>query len=246
MISEADLQGHWQRNWLRAPGFEDTTTRVHWVQAGQWCADIRVPLLRPTLDASSLSTMAPVDLAVFLSAEGFAGRTTLAGNICTWHRDWNWRGFPCPVDAGTLRFDPVGRLIEDGVHADYREEWQAVPGSAWTAMSAEAEGEMGLLVANETQFLLCLGQRDTPARTGLAAALCDGTAMVSDAELAFASVYVMGHWQESEGIADLSTQPFCEGQAVLQRDLATTRLTLPDFHGRMQEKILRLTPLSQP
>ncbi len=190
--------------------------------------------------------MSPADLAVLLSAEGFAGRTTLEGDICTWHRDWNWRGFPCPVDAGTLWFDPTGRLIEDGVHADYREEWQAVPGNAWTAMSAEAAGGTGLLIASDRQFLLCLGQPNAPAWVGLAAALCDGTAGVNDAELAFASVYVMGHWHEGAGIADLSTQPFCEGHAVLQRDHATTRLTLPDFHGRMQEHILRLTPLSQP
>jgi hypothetical protein len=243
VITEADLQGHWRRNWLRAPGVEDTTTRVHWVQAGPWCADIRVPLLRPALDAAALSAMAPGDLAVLLSAQGFAGRTTLAGDTCTWHRDWNWHGFPCPVDAGTLWFDPAGRLIEDGVHADYREEWQAVPGGAWAAMSAEAAGISGLLIASDTQFLLGLGQREAPAFPALAAALREGTATAAEAEAAFASVYVMGHWQGSAGIADLSTQPFCEGQAVLRRDGATARLTLPDFHGRMQEQILRLTPL---
>ena len=89
MISEATLQGHWQRNWLRAPGFEDSTTRVHWVQAGQWCADIRVQLVRPSLATGALAAMAPAELAVLISAEGFAGRTTLEGDICTWHRDWN-------------------------------------------------------------------------------------------------------------------------------------------------------------
>lgn len=244
MISEADLQGHWRRNWLRAPGLEDTTTRVHWVQAGPWCVDIRVPLLRPALDADCLSQMAPVDLAVFLSSEGFAGSIALSGGICTWHRDWNWRGFPCPVDAGALWFDPADKLIEDGVYADYREEWEAVPGDAWRAMSAvAAEGE-GLLIANDTQFLLGLGQRDATALPGLAAALREGTATAAEAEAAFASIYIMGHWQGTAGIADLSTQPFCEGREVLRRDHATARLTLPDFHGRMQEQILRLTPLT--
>lgn len=243
MITQADLQGHWQRNWLRAPGVNDTTTRVHWVQAGEWCADIRVPLLRPALDAGALSAMAPGDLAVLLSAEGFAGRTTLTGDTCTWHRAWNWRGFPCPVDAGTLRFDPAGRLVEDGVHAKYREEWQAVPGGTWAAMSAEAAGMSGLLIASDTQFLLGLGQRGAPACPGLVAALRAGTATVADAEAAFASVYVMGRWQGTAGIADLSTQPFCEGRAVLARDGATARLTLPDFHGRLQAHVLHLTPL---
>ena len=243
MISEATLQGHWQRNWLRAPGFEDSTTRVHWVQAGQWCADIRVQLVRPSLATGALAAMAPAELAVLLSAEGFAGRTTLEGDICTWHRDWNWRGFPCPVDAGTLWFDPEGRLIEDGVHADYREEWQAVPGGHWTALAFEGAGAEGLLIANETQFLLGLGQRNAPALSGLAAALLDGLLPLAAAEAAFASVYVIGHWQGRTGVADLSTQPFCEGQAVLQRDNAMARLTLPDFHGRIQTQVLHLTPL---
>ncbi len=188
--------------------------------------------------------MDPADLAVLLSAEGFAGRTTLAGDICTWHRDWNWRGFPCPVDAGTLSFDPVGRLIEDGVHANYREEWQAVPGGDWTAMAVEGAGAEGVLIADDSQFVLGLGQRGAPAFFGLAAALREDTATAAEAAAAFASVYVMGHWQGSDGIADLSTQPFCEGQAVLQRDHATARLSLPDVHGRMQEKVLRLTPLT--
>lgn len=244
MISETSLQGHWRRNWLRAPGFEDSTTRVHWVQAGGRCADIRVPLLRPALDAGSLSAMAPANLAVLLSAEGFTGRTTLVGDICTWHRDLNWRGFPCPVDAGTLWFDPAGRLIEDGVHANYREEWQAVPGGDWTAMAFEGAGAEGVLIADDSQFVLGLGQRDATAFPGLAAALREGTATAAEAEAAFASVYVMGHWRGIAGIADLSTQPFCEGQAVLQRDHVRAHLTLPDFHGRMQEQVLCLAPLT--
>lgn len=244
MITQAALQGHWRRNWLRAPGFEDSTTRVHWVQAGPWCADIRVPLVRPGRDAASLSDMAPDQLALLLSAEGFAGRTTLDRDICTWHRDWNWRGFPCPVDAGRLWFDPAGRLIEDGVHADYREEWQAVPGGPWQAMAAETAGAEGLLITCDTHFLLGLGQRNAPAWPALAAALRDGSAPAAEAEAAFGSVYLIGHWQGAAGIADLSTQPFCEGLPVLHRDAGAARLTLPDFRGRMQGQTLRLTPLS--
>lgn len=244
MIRQSDLQGQWRRNWLRAPGFEDRTTRVHWVQAGGFCADIRVPLVRPPLGVGSLSAMPPKDLADLLGAEGFAGRTTLADDVCTWHRDWNWRGFPCPVDAGTLWFDTAGMLIEDGVHAEYREEWQSVPGGVWTAMAVEGNGTDGLLMANETQFVLGLGRRDAPDWAGLPAALREGTAKVGDAKDAFASVYLMGHWQKTAGIADLSTQPFCEGHAVLWCDQATARLTLPDFHGQMQDHILRLCPLT--
>lgn len=243
MIAQSDLQGHWRRNWLRTKGLEDTTTRVHWVQAGQWYADIRVPLVRPLLSVTSLSAMVPGELALLLSCEAFAGRTTLAGDICTWHRDWNWRGVPCAVDAGRLRFDAAGRLMENGVYADYSEEWQAVPGGAWTALAVETSTADGLLITNDTHFLLSYGQRDAPAWPELAAKLRAGTAQTIEAEAAFASFYVMGLWQGAAGIAELSTQPFCEGQAVLHRDQGGARLTVPDFHGRRQEHTLRLTAL---
>ncbi len=245
MICESDVQGHWRRNWLRAPGLEDSTTRVHWVQAGAWCVDIRVPLLRPACDAASLAALSPVALAQLLTCEGFAGRTTLSHDICTWHRTWNWRGFPCPVDAGRLWFDDGGRLIEDGVHAEYREEWQAVPGDVWMAEAAQTAWADGLLIANTTHFLLGLGQRLASSWPDLPAALRGGMATAPAAEVAFAaSVYVMGHWQGNAGMADLSTQPFCEGLAVLHRDKGGARLTLPDFHGRTQVHSLSLTPLT--
>lgn len=234
----ARLQGHWRRNWIRAPGFEDTTTRVHWLQAGRWCADIRVPFDRPEPGAATcLAGMPPADLAALLAAEGFAGHVTLDADICTWTRERNWRGFPCTVDAGRLWFDDAGLLIEDGVHADYREEWQCVE---TPALSAFAIGEEGFLLSNATTFLLALGDRVTPTTGPLVAALRDGTASAGDAAAAFASVYVLGHWEGGAGIADLSTQPFAEGRAVLTRD---GLMTLPAFDGRIAPRPLPLTQL---
>ena len=247
MIRTENLQGHWRRNWIRAPGLEDATTRVHWLQAGPWCADIRVPLHRPGVaEAGCLADMATADLAVLLSAEGFAGRIALDGDICTWHRDWNWRGFPCPVDAGKLWFDETGRLIEDGVHADYREEWQQVPGEPWQAQAIAGEAATGVLFRNAQNFLLALGRPGAPARPDLAGALSDGTAQAADAAPVFASVYILGHWHGGNGVADLSTQPFCEGRPVLHLDGPRADLVLPDFHGRPKRLPLDLDPLPAP
>ncbi|MFN4130121.1 MAG: hypothetical protein ACK4GC_09935 [Paracoccaceae bacterium] len=245
MIALDALQGHWQRNSLRGPGFKDSTTRVHWVQAGQWCADIRIPLARPDLaGAGSLSALSGADLAVLLSAEGFAGRVVLAEDICTWQRTWNWRGFPCPVDAGKLWFDDSGHLIEDGVHAEYREDWQHAPGWPWTASAVQTDGADGMLVSSETSFVLALGHRGSAALTSLRQALDDGDAVPADAEPAFASVYVMGHWDGGQGIAELSTQPFCEGMSVLTCHENHIRLTMPDFRGAHITRDLRLSALS--
>lgn len=244
MIDSARLQGQWCRNWITTPGVEDRTTRVHWLQAGPWFADLRVPLLRPGVTAAaSLAALAPADLAGLLSAEGFAGRITLAGDICTWHRTWNWRGFPCAVDAGKLWFDAGGCLIEEGVHADYREEWRTVPGPPWRADVVECGETDGMLLRNAEGFLLALGQRGAASWPRLAQDLRDGLAKTADAAQAFASVYVLGHWVGGAGIADLSTQPFCEGRAVLTAGADAARLVLPDFEGREVVRTLRLTPL---
>lgn len=188
--------------------------------------------------------MAPADLAVLLSAEGFAGRVALEDDLCTWHRDWNWRGFPCSVDAGTLWFDDAGRLIEDGVHADYCEEWQRVPGHPGTVEAVTSDGADGLLFSHDAGFLLAFGQRGAPSWPALAESLRNGSATAKDAGPAFDSVYVLGHWAEELGIADLSTQPFCEGRVVLSRQSDSAQLVLPDFHGREVTQTLRLIPYS--
>jgi hypothetical protein len=243
-LNNADLQGHWRRNWLRAPGVEDRTTRVNWVQAGNWCADIRVPLIRPLKSVAALSAISGPDLAQLLSAEGFAGHITLAGDVCTWRRSWNWHGFPCPVDAGTLWFDDDGHLIEDGVHARYREEWVRVSGDPWRAEAVETDTADGMLISNDRDFVLGLGQRGAAAWPSLANALRDGEADPAAAAMAFHSVYVMGHWEGTRGIADLSTQPFCEGRAVLARGKDAATLTLPDFNGAEVTRTLRLSPIA--
>lgn len=242
MISGADLQGHWRRNWLRTPEVEDRTTRVNWVQVGAYCVDIRVPLVRPGLrGAASLSQLSGPDLAVLLSAEGFAGHVTLERDVCTLHRAWNWRGFPCAVDAGRLWFDDAGRLIEDGVHADYREEWEREPSAPWTALAVRAESGEGLLLSDGSRFLLGIGKRGAAANPALIAALRAGSALPADAAKVFDSVYVLGRWDGGEGIAELSTQPFCEGTAVLQLGAADARLKLPDFFGSLVAMTLHLS-----
>jgi len=95
MITGGDLQGHWRRDWIKAPGFEDNTTRVHWMQAGEIFVDLRVPLERPDLaGATALADLGPSTLLALTKAEGFAGRIEVVDSNCTWHRAINWHGVP--------------------------------------------------------------------------------------------------------------------------------------------------------
>ena len=130
MISPADIQGHWVRQWIKAPGFEDHTTRVHWKQVGLNYADLRIPRARPDLTgAAALSDLPAAALLDLAQAEGFAGQVTLSGDHCTWHREINWHGPSEAQDVGAIRFDDDGQMIETGVHADYAELWQPNPGA---------------------------------------------------------------------------------------------------------------------
>ncbi|MEO0828906.1 MAG: allophanate hydrolase, partial [Pseudomonadota bacterium] len=114
MISWADVEGHWRRDWLRAGALEDRDTRVHWIQAGALFVDIRIPDGRPALgERTRLAELDNPELLALMAAEGFAGTITLEEDRCTWHRELNWRGRPEGADVGRLYFDG-GALIEDG------------------------------------------------------------------------------------------------------------------------------------
>lgn len=204
MTTQEDLQGHWARDWIKAPGFEDHTTRVHWMQAGDLYADLRIPLDRPDLTGHAcLADLTPGELAMLQQAEGFAGSITVADSTCTWQRDINWHGLPQAVDAGLMWFDDAGDLIEDGVEADYRELWKSVPVAPLRGHRISVADFSGVLVENDDVFLFGLGPKPVSKASGPAQ---------------FTSVYCIGHWDGSLGIADLSTNPFCEGKPVLERD----------------------------
>lgn len=218
MITQKDLQGHWRRDWIKAPEFEDATTRVHWLQAGALFADLRIPLERPNI--AGFSCLADLDapaLRVLMDAEGFAGHITVEDSKCTWHRQINLHGVPAQSDIGLMFFDNAGGLIEDGVLTKYRELWQAVPQPALHSVKVRCGAMRGVLIQNEAVFLLGIGPTPTGTTQDLMAALEGGTVPVPALQQHFASAYLLGRWHGAHGIAELSTNPFYEGKVALER-----------------------------
>lgn len=219
MIAQGDIQGHWVRHWIKAPGFEDYDTRVHWMQAGTNFADIRIPLERPDLgSAAGLCELAPAALAALAKAEGFAGKTQLEANRCTWLREINWHGTPDAADIGAISFDAAGRMIEAGVEADYTELWEqaakpADQGQAWRLSGA---GYEGVLIVQNERFVLGIGRAEKPASKPLIEALNAGASPVGLPDF-FDGLHAYGAWDGAVGTAELATQPFCEGKEVVQR-----------------------------
>lgn len=216
------LQGHWRRDWLTAPGVLDDTTRVHWMQAGNLYADLRIPLERPDLSGfNCLADMPAEALQQLAQAEGFAGEISLDGPLCTWHRMINWHGAPDGIDAGALAFAADGALIETGVHADYSERWLQEAAGPACGFRLTSPGLTGFLVTVGGRFVLGLGQ---PSDVG---------AMAPKGAALFSNVYAFGHWQEDAGHADLATNPLAEGRTILTRDNGFFHLQYPDFYGEI-------------
>ncbi len=215
MIKLADIQGHWVRRWIKAPGFEDHTTLVHWMQAGPVYADVRVPLVRPLVSGQpALSHVPPQGLLTLLQGEGFAGRVTLKDSQCTWHRHINWHGKPDTLDMGHIAFDDESRMIETGVHADYTELWQQLPSQEHRSLEFSGGGYAGFMVSNGPQFVLGIGKPDKPS-TKQDLATLEAGAIPQGIDSLFDGIHALGHMAGTTGTATLATNPFYEGQTVI-------------------------------
>lgn len=128
-------RGLWRRVLLTAPGVHDDTTLVLWMQTPQWHVDLRIPVERPDCSGCSGPQDCSADqLLGLLRQEGFAGLTKVDGDLCEWHRQFDYRPNG-RRDIGAMRFTPEGDALDEfGVEADYAERWERVP----TADGAQA------------------------------------------------------------------------------------------------------------
>lgn len=246
MRGPEDLQGHWHRAWLKAPGISDHETSVHWMQAGTLYADIRIPARRPDVrGAGALADLSDGTLLTLLKAEGFAGSITVEGDVCTWARHINWHGQPDGVDAGHMRFESANRLVETGVHADYAELWNRRIDEPVHALHLTAGTRHAYLLTVGKRFVFGIGD---PGVSSSAAALTALQAGQRSRALhdQFIHIYAMGRWVGNSAMADICTNPLLEGMAVLtcsvQGDLTWHS---EDFLGHRQDVTLNVVARAQ-
>ena len=243
MITLDQLQGHWIRGWIKAPGFEDRTTRVHWMQCGAAYADVRIPAERP--DTSGIACLADLPaeaLAQLAGSEGFAGTVTLEDAHCTWQRDINWHGTPEATDIGHIAFDAQGKMIETGVHADYTELWDNENPDAKSAYALTGEGYAGTLVIIGTRCVLALDTRGRRATGSVVRQLQDATIPPETAQL-FNKIYALGTFRDGVVQADLATQPKSEGGVVLTLRDGRATWHRTDFYGSQTDVSLTIESL---
>ncbi|MEM1232838.1 MAG: hypothetical protein AAGH70_01800 [Pseudomonadota bacterium] len=243
MITKDKVQGHWTRRWIKAPGVEDTTTLVHWIQVGDVYADVRIPEDRPDLGReTSLHDVGPSALLKICEAEGFAGTVTLSDDTCTWHREVNLHGTPDGLDIGRISFDSNGDMIEEGVLAEYTELWAYASAPRSAAFRLSGGEFQGVLSTVGDTFVLAIDKAGREATAPLIATLQTGKIPSEISDL-FEGIYAMGAWDGSVATAKIATQPFSERTDVLTMDGGRALWHRIDFAGKRSTLSLDVAPI---
>ena len=239
MIGVGDVQGHWQRAWLKAPGVVDHDTCVHWMQCGALYADVRVPADRPDVrGARALDELSPASLAHLMRAEGFAGEIAVEDGVCTWAREINWHGAPETTDAGALKFIKNDALVETGVHADYAELWHRIYDVPDEGLRLQSDaGDVAFLITAGVRFVFGIGQPDLPTAKPLVKALAQG-GRPEGLAAQFGRLHALGHWERNTGVADLATNPLVEGTPFLERRDGIVIWHRTGYHGERRDIVL--------
>ncbi|MBE9180277.1 hypothetical protein IQ268_17080 [Oculatella sp. LEGE 06141] len=240
------LTGVWRRLSIETDGSKDTTTQVIWLQTHQCFGDIRIPADRPTNDRSSLADLTAFDAIALSDQQGFAGMTELQESTCQWHRFIDYQPVTGQRDIGTLAWEG-DLLIEEGVDADYREEWQRIDdgGGEFTALvvPATASTESGsrpswqgcLVTAGDRFIYMWNRSQPLPAADSLTALIDSSTP--SSEFLAYLDCEIsLGVCQS--GLVpweiQLSTMPWREGQSLWSRSDLVIELDQGYIHQRIQ------------
>lgn len=119
------LTGVWRRLSIETEdGLQDTKSQVIWLQTHSCFGDIRIPADRPNLGTkSSLAELTKLEMIALSKQQGFAGVTHLNGSTSQWHRYIDYQPLNAGQDIGSLHWEGE-ILIELGVEAVYKEEWQ--------------------------------------------------------------------------------------------------------------------------
>ncbi|MBY0277421.1 hypothetical protein K2Z84_18985 [Candidatus Binatia bacterium] len=165
-----ELCGLWRRVVLETPDAPpDTSTRVWWLQTPTLYVDLRVPVERRRVASrTTLRSASDAELDALALQAGFAGRTSLDGDLCRWSRDIDFQPPSGLPDEGRLRIDD-GWIVEDGVHATYREVWQREDDSTgdwlvrrWTEREGRRDARTCYLVAGGAWFLFARARSGPP------------------------------------------------------------------------------------
>lgn len=147
--------GVWQRSLLQTAGESDTSSRVFWLQSQRFHADLRIRADRPVLPAGLGLDEISLEHARALARQGgFAGSTQVAGHLCSWQREIDYRPPALMPDVGAIRFAAADTLLEECPHGRYHERWQRLPDSFGACQGFRLE-QVGVGAPRIAYLLVC-------------------------------------------------------------------------------------------
>jgi hypothetical protein len=173
------LLGVWSRDWISKRGVRSDTLDVHYLQAPTFFADVRFPRERPELrHAGSFADSTDDELRLLARQRGFAGRTSVAGAIATWHHEIDFQPPDGTDDIGRLEpIEGVG-MYEHALDDSYIESWRYVTRGEgrFLVIKIERAGRLDrmLLVAGDYFLYVRNRAKDLPIAESLEA-LIDST-----------------------------------------------------------------------
>lgn len=230
--------GLWLRSQLQDAQGTDTATQVFWLQTGTLYADLRIPA-----DRSAEGSV--------LRQQGFAGALEVAGSTLTWRRWLDFQPAAGVADVGHMCFTRLDQMIEDGVHAEYREIWDRIgPASldraAFALQIEYAHGRMprrraGVLVLVGDYFMFALDRLAAlPAGRTLADLAADGTVVEELREQLFACEISLGRRRGLHPWEILhSTRPEHEGRNLFELHGAWTQTHAHTYEQRLHDGRVR-------
>ncbi|MEP7066823.1 MAG: hypothetical protein ABI889_12370 [Gemmatimonadota bacterium] len=121
------LAGLWNREWIERAGTRSSPFDVNYLQTPSAFADIRIPRDRPALaHARSFADLTDAELHALARQRGFAGFTTVAGDLATWHHEIDFQPPDSSADVGRLEQIDDSHMLEHALDSSYTESWRMI------------------------------------------------------------------------------------------------------------------------
>ena len=161
------LLGVWSREWIERKGSRTSPLTVRYLQTPHAFGDVRIPLDRPRLAASSFADLTDEELRSLARQRGFIGHTTTDGLIATWHHELDFQPPDTSTDIGRLEPASPSRMYEHALDSSYTEHWASLTSGDGRFLTVRVErgGRLDrmLLVAGDHFIYARNRARDLPA-----------------------------------------------------------------------------------